>query len=90
MVIAKVLYWLCGVLVMALFVCVNYAKRQKANAKRYKVQLDENNRMIAGLTRTINELRKEEYIKCENKKEADEKIAEIKGDDALNGLCEHG
>ena len=49
MVIAKVLYWLCGVLVMALFVCVNYAKRQKANAKRYKVKLDENNRMIAGL-----------------------------------------
>lgn len=91
--LAKVLFWLCAALGVALFVCVMYAKKQKANAKKYRVKYEESNRMVAGLSRTINELRKEEAIKSENRKEAKEKINELHHgdalDNALNGLHKH-
>lgn len=91
--LAKVLFWLCAALGVALFVCVMYAKKQKANATKYRVKYEESDKMVAGLTRTINELRKEEAIKSDNKKEADEKINEMHSGDALanalDGLHKH-
>lgn len=87
--LAKVLFWLCAALGVALFVCVMYAKKQKANATKYRVKYEESNKMVAGLTRTINELRKEEAIKSENRKETEKKIEALHdGDTVDNALNE--
>lgn len=85
--LAKVLFWLCVVLAVGLWLCVMYAKRQKAAVAKYKNKAAENEKVINSLNMVIDRMKVEAVIKSDNRKEADEKVEKLhSGDAAANAL----